>query len=676
MTELKHWSLMRDDDDIAWLSLDKQDSLFNTLSNEVLTELEHHVDHLYQQPPRGMVIQSGKPTGFVNGLDIDEFSQLLTESDALNSIQYVQSLFNKIDNLPFPSVALINGPCLDSGLELALACQYRIADNGQNTRLGFTEASLGLHPAFGGCTRLFKLVNPLTAFDLLLECHELAGDKAKEIGLIDYAVPERHLINAARQTILTPPRQGSCNLLGKLLNHRVVRPWLSKIVHKNITRKVARIHYPAPYAVLELWQHYNDNSEQMMQEEAQSAARLVIGKTTQNLIHTHRLKALLSAPYANTENPISHIHVVGGGVMGGDIAAWCAMQGLEVTIQDTTHKVLANVVKRANDLYLKTLVQPRLVKAALDRLTPDIRGYGLTRADIIIETVNEEIEIKHDVLKEIESKIKPDAVIATNTSSISLASLSSVLKKPKRLIGLHFFNPVVKMPLVEIIINNNSQDIIDTTRYLLQHIGKLPLPVKNSPGFLVNRVLMPYMIEAMMLAEEGVPYTMIDQAAIDFGMQMGPIELADTVGLDLCLHVAENLSSHLGINIPGILKKKVKKGKLGKKTGQGFYRFKNGQAKKKTLAKNYTVPIDIQDRLIMRLLNETVACLREEITTNADFIDAGLIFGAGFAPFRGGPIHYIESRGAEQLVRLLESLTQRYGARFEADNGWQQLISK
>ena len=450
-----------------------------------------------------------------------------------------------------------------------------------------------------------------------------------------------------------------------------------KLVTKNVAKKAARNHYPAPYAVIDLWLHHADNPKRMMQEEAQSVARLIIGKTAQNLIRVFKLQELLKAQGKAENFQVKQIHVIGGGVMGGDIAAWCAMQGFKVTIQDTKNETLARVIQRAYKLYKKKLKQPRLITETLDRLTPDMHGNGLTRADIIIEAIFEDANVKRELFKNIEPKIKADAIIATNTSSIPLEELASVLDKPERLVGLHFFNPVAKMPLVEVVHGKNtSQEVINHTCSLTKQIRRLPLPVKSSPGFLVNRILMPYLMEAVTLAEEGVPLTAIDQAAVDYGMPMGPIELADTVGLDICLKVAENLSGFMDMSVPDKLQTMVEAGNLGKKNGRGFYTFKDGKPKKKHLAKDYNMPADLQDRLMMRMLNETVACLRDEIVDDADLIDAGVIFGTGFAPFRGGPMHYIESRGAEQLLKLLESLTQRYGKRFEPDKGWQQLIKK
>jgi 3-hydroxyacyl-CoA dehydrogenase/enoyl-CoA hydratase/3-hydroxybutyryl-CoA epimerase len=366
--------------------------------------------------------------------------------------------------------------------------------------------------------------------------------------------------------------------------------------------------------------------------------------------------------------------VIGGGVMGGDIAAWCAYAGFTVTIQDQKKTALAAVVKRAYSLYKKRLKLPRLITNAMDRLIPDPKGHGLKRADLVIEAIFEDVEVKKDLFNSIEKHVKPDAILATNTSSIPLDEISVVLERPERLVGLHFFNPVALMPLVEIVKSpKTDHNVCAKAAAFTRNINKLPLPVTSTPGFLVNRILMPYLMEAVVLAEENVPLSIIDKAATDYGMPMGPIELADTVGLDICLHVADNLSKHMNIEVPARLKQMVENGKLGKKSGQGFYLFKNEKPVKDKPEKDYKPPVDIQDRLILRLLNEAVACLREQVVESADLADAGIIFGTGFAPFRGGPFNYIKHRGPAQLIKMLEHLKQRHGPRFIADQGWEQL---
>ncbi|MEJ2142031.1 MAG: 3-hydroxyacyl-CoA dehydrogenase NAD-binding domain-containing protein, partial [Gammaproteobacteria bacterium] len=557
-TKNTHWHLSTDENDIGWLSLDKKDSSTNTLSTEVLLELETIVDSLAQHPVKGLIFQSVKPSGFIAGADVNEFTTFQSESDALTAIERGQSIFNKIEELPFPTLALIKGYCLGGGMELALACTYRIAENSESTKLGLPEVKLGIHPGFGGTVRAFRLLDPLKAFDLILSGRNLSASAAKHIGLIDFAVPERHLLNAARETVLKTSKQKKQNILGLLLNHRLARPYVARFITKNVAKKAVRNHYPAPYAVIDLWQHHFDNKKTMMKEEAASVARLIVGKTAQNLIRVFKLQELLKSQGNSVSFQPEQIHVIGAGIMGGDIAIWCAMQGYKVTLQDTKHESLARVMQRANKLYQQKLKKARLVTAALDRLTPDMHGNGLKRADVVIEAIFEDIETKRRLFENIEPKIKETALIATNTSSIPLEKLSTSLNHPERLVGLHFFNPVAKMPLVEIIHGEQtSPEVITQASTFTKQIRRLPLPVKSSPGFLVNRILMPYLIEAVTLADEGIPLKAIDDAAVDFGMPMGPIELADTVGLDICLNVAEILSTSMNISVPEKLKQLV-----------------------------------------------------------------------------------------------------------------------
>jgi len=367
-----------------------------------------------------------------------------------------------------------------------------------------------------------------------------------------------------------------------------------------------------------------------------------------------------------------HVHVIGAGVMGGDIAAWCALRGFKVTLQDQAPKLIGNALKRANELATKQLKENYLVQEVMDRLFPDPNGLGIKTADVIIEAITEKLQAKQDLFQAIEKQAKPDAILATNTSTIPLEEICTVLKDPTRLVGIHFFNPVPKMPLVEIVKGEKTnKTVIEQAIVFVCKISKLPLPVKSSPGFLVNRILLPYMLEAVALLEEGVSGPVIDKAATEFGMPMGPIELADTVGLDICLAALEKLSATTGAKVPEKLKEYVSRGELGRKTGKGFYQYNKGKVIKPKPATKETIPSDVTDRLILRLLNESVACLREGIVDSADHLDAGCIFGFGFPPFRGGPITYARTQGGANLLKQLEELESRYGNRFAADRGWQ-----
>ncbi len=676
MTEqqYKNWRLERDDHDIAWLYIDKADSAANTLSAEVLEELHEILNQLKQDRPQGLVILSGKSSGFIAGADIKEFTTLGGQGDAEALIGRGQAVLDRLAALGMPTVALIQGFCLGGGMELALACRYRIADEDPKTKLGLPEVNLGIHPGFGGTVRLPPLVGAPAAMDMMLGGRALSARAAKKIGLVDYAVPERRLLDAARNVVLTSPATKKATGWKAYTNHKLARPFLARYLEKQVAKRARKDHYPAPYALIDLWKEHMDDPRRMMREEAASVARLVMGDTAQNLVRVFFLQEQMKSLGKKDEIDAKHVHVVGGGVMGGDIAAWCAMRGMTVTIQDRSHETLARVMKRAHALYKRRLKQPRLIQAAMDRLMPDIKGSGVPKADVVIEAIFEDVDAKQALYKEIEPQLKKDAVLATNTSSIPLEVLCNCLKKPSRLVGLHFFNPVAKMQLVEIVRGKQtSESAVKQASAFCRHIDRLPLPVKSAPGFLVNRVLMPYLLEAVTLEEEGVPGAVIDKAALDFGMPMGPIELADTVGLDICLAVARTLSQQLDVPVPNRLEQLVAAGRLGRKSGEGFYRYSDG---KKVFAgenKEYTAPADVTDRMMLRFLNEAVACLREGIVEKADLLDGGVIFGTGFAPFRGGPMNYIEKTGTEKLRQTLKVLEQEYGSRFKADAGWSDL---
>ncbi|MBI1425150.1 MAG: crotonase [Gammaproteobacteria bacterium] len=670
----QHWKIETDPTGIAWLHLDKADSNTNVLSADILNEFSAVLDELEKNVPRAVVILSNKENGFIAGADVKEFTSFESEDVALQAIRRAHTIFNRLEALSCPTIALIHGFCLGGGMELALACRYRIADNDPKTKLGLPEVRLGIHPGFGGTLRAIRLVGVLSAMDMMLTGRNLSARAAQKIGLVNYAVPKRHLLNAARGIVKQPPHTMVLPWWKRLASHKRVRPLLAKIFYKKVAAKAPRSHYPAPYSLIDLWVQHYDNPTQMLDYEAQSVAHLISGRTAQNLIRVFLLQEQLKGLGKADDFQATHVHVIGAGVMGGDIAAWCALRGFRVTLQDQKHEALANVIKRAYKLYQKRLKHRLAITDVMDRLIPDPKGNGLSRADVIIEAIFEDVEVKRNLFKSIEPQVKPTALLATNTSSIPLDVISNVMQQPSRLVGLHFFNPVAMMPLVEIVQSPTTDSTVATAAAAFtRKIDRLPLPVTSTPGFLVNRILMPYLMEAVVLAQEGIPLKVIDDAATDFGMPMGPIELADTVGLDICLHVAKNLAQHMSIEVPEQLQKMVDKGQLGKKSGQGFYRFKDGKPQKEMPPKSYTPPVDIQDRLILRLLNEAVACLRDGVVTSEDLADGGIIFGTGFAPFRGGPFHYIHYRGAAQLLKMLEHLQHRYGPRFTADAGWQQL---
>ncbi len=664
------WHSHCDDDGILWLVLDKQNTDTNVLSVSVLEQLDNLLDQVSSSLPKALIFRSGKPGGFIAGADVNEFLEVTSTQEALIMIKRGQTLFTRIAELPCPTVALIEGFCMGGGTELALACDYRVALDDAATRIGLPEVKLGIHPAYGGVVRATAMINPLKSLEIMLSGRALSARAAAAIGLIDSAQPKRQIERAAHRISLSQPPRQSMPFMGKILSLPGVRNLLAEYMKKQVAKKAPRQHYPAPYALLDVWAGYYGNQKRMMEEEANSVARLIQGDKVRSLIRVFFLQTRLKGLGDKKSFKPRHVHVIGAGTMGGDIAAWCALRGFNVTLQDREAKYLGNAFKRAHQLYGKRLKTVAERNAALDRLIPDVNGEGVASADVVIEAIFEDIEAKHAIYKDVEPRMKPGAVLATNTSSIPLETLATALKKPNRLVGVHFFNPVAMMPLVEIVQTaSTSEETVQHAIAFTQHIGKLPLPVKSSPGFLVNRILMPYLVEAFTLYDEGVAPEAIDKAATDFGMPMGPIELADTVGLDICQSVAQNLSEAYGIELPAGLKKFVDTKKFGKKSGRGFYSYDKGKPVKDKDA-DLGDQKAIQNRLVFRFLNEAAACLQEGIVADKDLLDAGIIFGTGFAPFRGGPMHHSQQEGVDAIVAAMTDYESKYGKRFHPAKGW------
>lgn len=669
-----HWRTERDADGLVWLHFDQLESPINTLSVEVLDELNQMLQKIEGMAPRGLIICSDKPEGFIAGADVKGFEGLSDAALVEGYIRKVHGIFQRLEELPCPSLALIHGYCLGGGLELALACRYRIASDALATRLGFPEVKLGIFPGFGGTVRSTRLLSVLAAMNLMLTGRTLSGRTAQKQGLVDLCVPQRQLKNAAMQLLQSRPATAKAPWWNGLLSSNLMRPLVASLLHQQVAKKANPDHYPAPFALIEHWKRHGGSAPALYQSEAEQVASLITGDTAQNLIRVFGLQEKLKGLSKDVEFTPRHIHVVGGGTMGGDIAAWCALKGLKVTLQDRGPEQLTRAVKRAHQLFRRKLKRRHLVQAASDRLMPDPKGHGVVQADIVIEAIFEDIEAKQSLFKHLEPQLKPDALLASNTSSIPLETLSEVLDDPGRLVGLHFFNPVAKMQLVEVVKGEQSDPLqVDRALAFCHCIDRLPLPVKSSPGFLVNRVLMPYLLEAVDLLEEVNAPELIDAAAEAFGMPMGPIELADTVGLDICLSVAEKFSTAFHTEVPSLLRQKVEQGQLGRKSGQGFYQYGSKGAHKTAKQPKESSLTPHTERMILRMLNEAVACLREQVVTDEDLLDAGMIFGTGFAPFRGGPMHYIHQAGPERLHKRLDELQIKYGHHFDANKGWRAI---
>lgn len=672
MSNYKHWEIQTDAEHIVWLGINRKDTAVNAINSDVLDELNGLLQEIAQKSDAiGLVIYSAKSKGFIAGADVNAFSQFDTPAEAVNFLRQGQAVFSRLEALSIPTVAMIDGFCMGGGLELALACDYRIATDDKDTRLGLPEIMLGIHPGWGGTVRLPRLIGGFDALSkVILTGAPIAAAKAKQLGFVDDVVPVRQLKRAAVYCIKNKPAKHKPSFMQSLSNYSLVRAILAPILRYNVSKRVLKKHYPAPYAVIDLWEKEGGIGERAYLKEADSVEQLVShGDTASNLIRAFHLRERMKGFAKDSEFKAQHVHVIGAGVMGGDIAAWCALRGLRVTLQDKSHQQIAPALARAHALFKKKLRQPRLIQAAMDRLLADPDGYGIAKADVIIEAVFENLAVKQAIMKQVEQKASKEAIIATNTSSIPLDEISQVMENPTRLIGIHFFNPVSKMDLVEVVSSNKTaKEVSKRSCAFVNQIGRLPLPVKSSPGFLINRVLMPYLMECVQLLEEGYSGEEIDEAAKNFGMIMGPVELADTVGMDVCLAVAENLTAHFGGTVPQKLRDMVKEGKLGRKSGQGFYRYKNGKPiKQKVKPTKSGKGKDIANRLILRMVNEAASCLREGVVADSDLLDGGMIFATGFAPFRGGPMNYAKQFGHDKLNELFAKLEAQYGERFKAD---------
>lgn len=673
---LTHWHLARDESGLLWLALDCAGTATNTLGSAVLEELSLALDGVVEARPLGLVIFSPKASGFAAGADVREFEQLTNAAETARRVAEVHTLFARLEALPFSTVARVHGFCLGGGLELALACRHIVAADESSTRLGFPEVLLGIHPGFGGTVRSIRDCGPLAALDLMLTGRNVDARRAVKLGLIDRAVPSRHLDPAAsyfatqRLPRRQPPRSA------RPAAQPLARPLIAYGMRRVVARRADEVNYPAPYALLRLWQTHGGDPVAMYRAEARSIAHLFTTATSRNLVRLFKLQERLKAYGRQTDWQPRAVHVIGAGTMGGDIAAWCALRGMRVTLQDRAPEYIAPAIKRAHALFAKRIRDKYERLAAIDRLVPDFHGDGVRRADVIIEAIVEDVEVKRRLFRDLEAQARPDAVLATNTSSIPLAEIASALANPGRLVGIHFFNPVAQMQLVEIITDGqtDAEQQLRAAAFTLA-IDRMPLPTSSAPGFMINRVLSPYLQEAMTLLEEGVPAPAIDRVARQFGMPMGPLEMADSVGLDICLHVGEILSRAFGGEVPEILRRLVSEKHLGRKTQRGFYQYEKGRMVKAKANGTAMQETEIRDRMVLRLVNEAVACLREQIVEDADLIDVGMVFGTGFAPFRGGPLAYARERGMAQIQARLGELRATHGARFTPDAGWDELIA-
>ena len=639
-TETKHWSFHTDLEKIGWLTINTPGASVNTLSREAIMELETLVarfeDLASSGELAGVVILSGKDSGFIAGADVSEFDAMSDFSVLPEALRRTHALFARIEALKVPVVAGIHGFCLGGGLELALACHYRIAVNDEKTKIGFPEVNLGIFPGFGGTGRSIRQAGPVDAMQIMLTGKVLKAGAARGLNLVDKLVRHRDMLRwEGRKAVLARKRSSEAPAMKKAAALPLVREAIANQMRKQVGKKARKEHYPAPYALIDLFEKHGNDWRAMIRGEIDGFVPLMGSPTATNLRRVFFLSEGLKKQGLKGAK-FARVHVIGAGVMGGDIAAWCAYRGMSVTLQDLDMARIQPALDRAKGLFKKRYKKKREVDAAMLRLNADPAGTGVARADVIIEAVVEKLEVKQAIFSGIEGKMKPGAIMATNTSSIELERIAEALKDPARLIGLHFFNPVAQLPLVEVIRSRfNTDEEIGKGASFAQAIGKSPVVVKSAPGFLVNRVLMPYMLGAVERVEKGESKELLDAAAVAFGMPMGPIELMDTVGLD----VGKSVATELGHSVPegSQFARLIAEGKLGRKTGEGFYKWEKGKAVKGETPQHADLP-GLGRELVKPLVDMTEVVVSEGVVASPELADIGVIMGTGFAPFLGGPM--------------------------------------
>jgi 3-hydroxyacyl-CoA dehydrogenase/enoyl-CoA hydratase/3-hydroxybutyryl-CoA epimerase len=643
-TSLQDWRYTVDRENIAWATFDREGSSANALGRRPLEELGRIVEEGERAGRageiKGLVIISGKPRGYIVGADINEFEKFTSEAEVVAEVGMVNAMLDRIEQMSVPVVAAVNGVCVGGGLELILACHYRIATRDPGTRFGFPEVKLGIFPGFNGTVRSIRQAGPMSAMSIMLSGSMLSASVAKGMGLIDELVAGTDSLHwAARKAVLQKRKSKPAGFAKSALGKWPARLALVKKMRAEVAKKAREDHYPAPYRLIDLFEKHGGDLDAMKRAEPLAFAPMMLSDQSKSLRRVFKLSEALKAQAPKTLKwKPTHVHVIGAGTMGADIAGVCVAAGMEVTLQDISAEQIENGMKAQGKLFAKKFKTKATRDAAKTRLIADPDGKGIGRADVVIEAIVERLDVKQKLFADLETKLKPGAVLATNTSSLKLADISAPMRDPGRLIGLHFFSPVAMMPLVEVVKGEGTrEDEVQKGAAFVTAIDKFPLITRDVPGFLVNKVLTPYMFAAMARLEKGEDKEKIDEAVRTFGMPMGPIELADSVGLDICAHVARILGKDPG---GSRLEALVQAGKLGKKTGEGFYKWVDGKPQRGKSDWSKSELERLGREIVAPIIEEAQKSLEEGVVASADLVDAGMIFGTGFAPFRGGPLYY------------------------------------
>ncbi len=678
-----------DADRVVTVWLDRPGKPVNTITKQMQRDLSIALDEIERDLPAGVIFASAKARSFAAGADLFE----IREMNQVQIAQYLadgQGLFDRIANLQMPTAAAINGDCLGGGYELALACTYRVASSEGSINIGLPETKLGILPAWGGTVRLPRLIGLASSLPLLLAGKTLPPNKARKAGMIDEVVRPEALLAAAKRLVLS---SGERRRPSRIHRAAAAVGWArNKILAEaeKKTRETTHGNYPAPIKLIEVVRESFDKGPQSgLEAERKALVELTDTDACRNLMRLFFLrqgakKAIGEQLHAKPAK-VFCAAVIGGGTMGAGIVYSLARAGVRVRLLEVNVEALAAGLGRVRKTLDDDIRSGRLsaleARHALNRVSPSVEWTGLKLADVIVEAVVEEMPVKHHVFARLDELARPDAVLASNTSSLAISEMARATRHPNRVVGMHFFNPVARMPLVEIVRARESDDAsLATAAALAAKMGKTAVLVADAPGFLVNRVLIPYLAEALVMAQEGTPITSIDAAMKRWGMPMGPFELLDEIGLDVSMHVLQSLSGQLQARVPAppaAMKTALQSRWLGKKSGRGFYVYDGG---KKTagvpnaelialLAVQKASPVfpddeAIQWRLVLPMVNEAARLLEEGVVQSADVIDLATVLGTGFAPFRGGLAHFADSVGADSVVFRLDELSRKYGPRF------------
>lgn len=642
-----------DADGIAWITFDDPDAKVNLLNPATVGQLDKILDELLQRKPTGLIFISAKPDIFIAGADIKELEKIGNAAHGAELARAGHKIFWKIQQLGVPSVAAIDGACLGGGCELALACRFRVATDNPKTQIGLPETQLGIIPGWGGTQRLPRLIGLRAALDIIVPGKTVNAGKAARIGLVDAAVPAV----ALRTTAIKFVKSGRSVRRRRFWeNCWPARPLICRIARKKTLAKT-RGHYPSPLKAIDaVEQGLAVSLESGLEVEAQCFGEVVATPECRNLIRVFFLRekySKLRVKGAESAKKIEKVGVLGAGVMGAGIAQWCSARGLTVRLKDIKPEFVAAGIKRIADIYRDGAKRRKL--SALDaehgmaRVHPTTEYIGFGDCDLVIEAVLEKIEVKRQLYSELVPRLGKRCVIASNTSAIPIDELAEASGRPTEFVGIHFFNPVHRMPLVEVVRGTKTApDVLAAAVEFAKRLKKIPIVVKSAPGFLVNRLLMPYLNEAGVLLGEGVGIEAIDKAMLDFGMPMGPLRLIDEVGIDVAYDVAHELATAFNgrMAVAPVLQRIHDAGLKGRKGGKGFYIY-NGKRERvnREFRGDERPATEIQRRLLEVMINEAKRCLSEGVVTSEDDIDAGMIFGTGFPPFRGGLVKYAQDSG-------------------------------